>query len=523
MDIHDKLAELQLLFDISQLLDASSNLSEILDSVLEVMARRTGMMRGVITLLDESSGEIAIEAAYGLTAEARNRGRYRIGEGVTGRVIRSGQPIIVPDVSADPLFLNRTESRNLQHEDIAFVCVPIKLEGEVIGALSADRLFSAAGGLEEDMRLLSVVASLVARTVKTRLTIRHRHHAVLEENRRLQQVLREQLRPERFVGVSEALTAVRAQIAQVAPTDATVLILGESGTGKELAADTIHDRSLRAGRPLIKVNCAALPEALVESELFGHEKGAFTGASSLHKGRFELAHEGTLFLDEIGDLSGSVQVKLLRVLQEREFQRVGGTQTHKVNVRLIAATSRNLERMVAEGRFRKDLYYRLNVFPLFMPPLRERRDDIPLLAARFLEKYSRKNGKPVPRPDEEAAALLYRYDWPGNIRELENVMERAVILADGKSIRAGDLPALLQDEALPEPGENLPQALERLERAYIARALQAHQGNMGKAAAALGITERVMGLRMKKFGLSYKAFRHAEKRREQEKIPECRF
>ena len=382
--------------------------------------------------------------------------------------------------------------------------MPIKIEGHVIGALSADRLFSASESLEEDMRLLSVLASLIARAVRSRQV----HHRMLEENKRLQNALREKDRPEAFVGASSGLQAILTQIAQVAPTDATVLLLGESGTGKELAANTIHAESRRSGQPLIKVNCAALPEGLIESELFGHEKGAFTGASAPRKGRFEAADGGTIFLDEIGELSVPTQVKLLRVLQEHTFERLGSMDTVHVDVRVIAATSRNLEQMVEKGLFRKDLFYRLNVFPVRLPPLRERQGDIRLLATTFLERYGSRIGKRGLHLAPETEALLMAHAWPGNIRELENVLERAVILTTEDVIRPELLPQNLHHGCLPSSSpESLPAALDRLEQTLITMALRDYRGNIGKAARHLGISERVMGLRMKRFGLDYKVFR----------------
>ena len=501
MQVRNEVKELRLLFEVLQILDSASDLSDNLDMVLAAMAEYAGMMRGVITLLDEQHGEIVIEAAYGMSAEAQSRGRYKVGEGITGKVIQSGEAQVIPNVLVEPRFLNRTGSRG-RREAISFVCVPIKMDGRVIGALSADRLVSAS--LEEDMRLLTVLASLVAKAVRNRQD----RHRMIEENQRLQNALREQSRPETFVGASSGLQAVLTQLAQVAPTSATVLLLGESGTGKELAANTIHARSLRAGHPFIKVNCAALPEGLVESELFGHEKGAFTGATSIRKGRFEAADGGTLFLDEIGDLSMPTQVKLLRVLQEQEFERVGGMKTIKVDVRVVAATSRNLERMVREGAFRRDLFYRLNVFPVFMPPLRERAGDIRLLIETFLEKYGRKMGKRGLRLTSDAENLLMAHSWPGNIRELENVIERAVILTTDGVIRPGLLPSSVQAASvLSSPHGTLPEALEHLERELVSQALREHGGHMGRAAQALGLSERVMGLRMRKFGLDYRAFR----------------
>ena len=311
-----------------------------------------------------------------------------------------------------------------------------------------------------------------------------------------------------IIGEAPAMQDVFRIIGRLSRSSISVLINGESGTGKELVAHALHRHSPRAKAPFIALNMAAIPKDLIESELFGHEKGAFTGAVGMRKGRFEAADGGTLFLDEIGELAVSTQVKLLRVLQEQEFERLGGMETRKVDVRVVAATSRNLEQMVKDGLFRRDLYYRLNVFPVSMPPLRERQGDIPLLVENFLEKYGHKIGKRGLRVAPEAEALLLAHSWPGNIRELENVIERAVILTTDGLIRPDLLPPAMQAPcALCSLRGTLPDALEQLERQLITEALQEHRGNMGHAAQALGISERVMGLRMRKFGLGYKAFR----------------
>ncbi len=297
-------------------------------------------------------------------------------------------------------------------------------------------------------------------------------------------------------------------IAQVSKSDTTVLIRGESGTGKELVAHAIHFNSLRAVKPFIKVNCGALPESVVESELFGHEKGAFTGAIATRKGRFELANGGTIFLDEIGDLSPTTQIKLLRVLQEREFERVGGTATIKTNVRIITATNRDLEHLIAEGRFRQDLYYRLDVFPIHIPPLRERKTDIPLLADFFVEKYSKANNKTVRRISTPAIDMLMTYHWPGNVRELENCMERAVLLSSEQVIHGHHLPPTLQtaEASGTTHAGTLEGTLERVERDLLVDALKAARGNRAKAARALGISERIMGLRVQRFGIDARRF-----------------
>jgi Nif-specific regulatory protein len=300
-------------------------------------------------------------------------------------------------------------------------------------------------------------------------------------------------------------------ITQVAPSDASVLITGESGTGKELVAAEIFRLSRRARSPFLKVNCAALPESIIESELFGHEKGAFTGAHEMRKGRFEAADTGTLFLDEIGELTSAVQVKLLRALQEREIERVGGNSTIKIDVRLIAATNKNLETEMREGRFREDLFYRLNVFPIFMPPLRQRKSDIMLLADHFTEKHAQKNSKPIKRISSPAIDLLTSYSWPGNVRELENCIERAVILSSDMVIHSYNLPPSLQsaDSSNTLPNTTLEAALSRLEKEMILEALKITCGNMCAAARSLGISERQMGLRIHHYGIDWRNFRKA--------------
>ena len=297
------------------------------------------------------------------------------------------------------------------------------------------------------------------------------------------------------------MQAVYDLITKVAMTNATILIRGESGVGKELVAKAIHDQSPRSKQQMIKVNCAAIPETLIESELFGYEKGAFTGADKVHKGRFELAENSTIFLDEIGDLSPNLQVKLLRVLQEKEFQRLGGSETIKADVRIIAATNRNIEEMIGKNEFREDLYYRLNVFPLIVPPLRDRRGDIPLLVNHFIEKHNKIHGLKIKRISSTAIDLLMTYHWPGNIRELENCIERASILSTDQVIRSHNLPPTLQSAASTRSRVegSLGAILENVEKQLLIDALNLSKGNISKAAEQLKLTERIMGLRIKKY------------------------
>jgi len=508
--IRRELRELSLLFEISRTLDQSIDLREVVYPVLELISEHTGMVRGTLTLLNRETNEIVIEAALGLSEKQKKKGRYRVGEGVTGKVIQTGKPAVVPRISQEPFFLDRTGARKkLAKEDISFICVPIKTGNTAIGALSADNLFDKKVSPNEDVRLLSIIASMIAQAVRLRQAAQEEREQLLDENTRLRKELRERFHPSNITGNSHAIQKVYDLIAQVSASDTTVLIQGESGTGKELVAHAIHYNSERAPKPFIKVNCAALPETVIESELFGHEKGAFTGAVSERKGRFEIAHGGTLFLDEIGDLSPATQIKLLRVLQEKEFERVGGTDTVQTDVRVIAATHRNLTGLVQEGTFREDLYYRINIFPIHVPPLRERRSDILLLADFFVERYSKTNNKNIRRISTPAIDMLAAYHWPGNIRELENCIERAVLLSRDGVIHGHHLPPTLQTAEASGTVHtgSLEDTLEEMERELILDALKSSRGNQAKAARSLNISERKMGLRIEKYGIGPSRFK----------------
>lgn len=328
-------------------------------------------------------------------------------------------------------------------------------------------------------------------------------NALKQENELLKERLGRIFSPSEIIGKSPKMQELYRNIAMIAPTDATVLIQGESGTGKELIADLIHENSTRANAPLIKVNCTALPDTLLESELFGYERGAFTGAYQRKQGRFELADGGSIFLDEIGDMNPSVQAKLLRVLQEQQFERLGGTKTITVDVRIIAATNKDLEVEVREENFRDDLFYRLNVVPITVPPLRERKEDIPLLAEHFLKYYAEKNHRPVKGLLPRALDLLMRYDWPGNVRELENAMERAVIIARTEQLTPADLPlsiqALADDLQTPETGVMPGRTIKEVERDLIIKTLEQTGGNRTRSAKILGITRKTLQNKLKEY------------------------
>lgn len=503
-EIKREIKELSLLFRISQILDSSIDLRDVVGPVLKALSEHAGIERGAITLLNRETGEISIESAVGLSTHQKNRGRYKLGEGITGKVVQTGRPAIIPRISDEPLFLDKTGARkDINWKDISFICVPIKLGNEVIGTLSADSFFSEKISLEDNVRLLSIIGSLLAQAVRLRQSAQEERQRLLEENIRLHEELKDRFRPSNIIGNSRSMQGVYNLIAQVSKSDTTVLISGENGTGKELAAHAIHYNSLRANRPYIKVNCAALPESVVESELFGHEKGAFTGAAAMRKGRFELAHGGTIFLDEIGDLTPTTQIKLLRVLQEKEFERVGGTNTIKTDVRIITATNRDLEQLIGQNMFRQDLYYRLNVFPIHLPTLKSRKTDILLLADHFIEKYSSANNKNIRRISTPAIDMMMAYHWPGNVRELENCIERAVLISNDDVIHGHHLPPSLQTAESSGTAHRgtLRAGIESLECEMIQDALKSSRGNMAKAARALGLTERVMGLRVRKYGI----------------------
>ena len=497
------------LHHIGEVLGSGSRFEDALYEILRQLCDRMEMRRGTLSLPQEES-EVAIDIAYGLSKSEMERGRYKIGEGITGRVVASGKPVIVPRISSEPLFLDRTRALTTSEKlQTSFMCVPIMLRRTVVGTLSVDTPYIDDSSLEEDVRLLSIVAAMIAQNVASRRRAREERENLLDENQRLQSQLREQFHPSNIIGNSRPMQEVGDLIGKVAPSDATVLLRGDSGTGKELAADALHFASLRAAKPLVKVHLAALPESLVESELFGHEKGAFTGATESRQGRFERAHGGTLFLDEVGELSSGIQVKLLRVLQAREIERLGGSEPIPVDVRVIAATHVDLEDAVGRGRFREDLYYRLNVFPIYIPPLKERRSDVLLLADDFLARYGRKHSKEMKRISTPAIDMLMSYHWPGNVRELENCIERAVILSMDGVVHGHHLPPSLQTATA--SGTTLSGTLEVMmgsyEREILAEALKNSRGNMARAARLLGTTPRIFTYRSRKLGIEPKQYR----------------
>ncbi len=499
---------LSTLLEVSQALSGTLNIKSALHRVLEILGKHHGAVRSMVTMLRDG-GELFVEAADGLDRPAQSV-QYRMGEGITGRVVETGKPIVVPRVSREPAMLNRAARRpEGEDQELSFVCVPILLNRRAIGALGVDLRYKPDRDFESSVKFMGVVASMIAQAIKIQRLIEEDKRRLVDENEHLRQELRDKYDFSNIIGTSGPVRQVYEQVAQVAATNTTVLVRGESGTGKELIAHAIHYNSLRAKKPFVKVSCAALPESLIEAELFGHEKGAFTGAESRKKGRFELAEGGTLFLDEIGDVNLSTQVKLLRVLQEREFERVGGTETIKVNVRLIAATNKDMELAIQQGTFREDLYYRLNVFTIFVPPLRDRKADLLLLADHFLEKFSREHGKSIKRISTPAIDMLVSYHWPGHVREMENALERAVLMCEGQVIHAHHLPPSLQtaEASGTITRVSLADAVIAYEKDLIQDALKTTRGNRAKAARLLDATERILNYKIKKYAVDVARFK----------------
>ena len=503
--------ELAALHAIARILAQPQELKEQLEKILQEMSQRLGMKRGMISLLDRETGEAWLDVAHDVNIKGMEV-TYKPGEGITGQVAQTGRPMAVANLGQEAHFLDRTGARRfLNRSELAFLCVPIVYDSRVVGVLSADKVARQVENLDRELAMLSSVAELIAKTVHTRV--------LEEDNKRLRQFIgRTQAPSADIIGRCKAMQEVFGLIAQVANSSTSVLIHGETGTGKELVARAIHLTSPRSKGPIIEVNCAAMPDTLIESELFGHEKGAFTGASYRRRGRFEEAHGGTIFLDEVGELSAAAQAKLLRVLQDKQFQPLGSSKLITVDVRIIAATNRDLEQDVASGRFRTDLFYRLNVFPIYLPPLRKRGSDIVLLADHFVLKYCQQLGKSSKKISPAVMDRFLIHGWPGNVRELENCIERSVLLAPGDTIETSHLPPSLQTKTkdeddrremqpLPSVHGRLDSTIEAQEKAMIAAALQESRGNQSKAARILGTTKRIIQYKIQKYGIEPARFR----------------
>ena len=507
------------LYEIARLLGESSGQAQTLHDIIQVLEARLNMVRPTVMLLDTDREKLVVAAVRSVSPAQADEAGYERGEGVSGHVLETGQPLVVPSIAQEPRFRDRIHRRGRQNEaDACFICVPITLGADVVGTLATDLPTTERPWLEDAMRTLTIVAGMIGYDVRARRLERAEHESLEAENLRLRDALEERFRPENIIGNSRPMREVYVRIRRVAPSDTTVLIRGETGTGKELVASAVHYSSRRAEGPFVRVNCAQFNENLLESEMFGHVRGAFTGAVDGRAGRIEEAEGGTLFLDEIGDFPPAIQVKLLRFLQEREYQPVGSNQTRRADVRVIAATNRDLEHAVSELSFRQDLYYRIQVFPITLPPLRERRDDVLLLANHFAKLYGERMGKEVSRISTPAIDAMIAYHWPGNVRELENCIEHAVLLADDGVIHSHHLPPTLEmprqtsnpmtGRTAVAPGEGeritggqLEACINALQRDLISDALKTHKGNAAAAARQLGITPRMIRYKAKRLGI----------------------
>jgi Nif-specific regulatory protein len=470
---------------------------QLLELVVATAARMLDARASSLLLVDPHSRKLHFKVATGEKGADVKRFQVDMGEGIAGHVASTGQPLLIPDVSRDPRWQSRI-SASIGFDTRSIACAPLKVNGEIIGVLEIiDR---ADGGAlrAEDMPLLAVFADVAATAIANARRIDRDRKSIRDLQAEMD------LRYE-IVGESRAIRRVIADALKVAEAKTSTLIIGESGTGKELLARLIHRASPRRDAPMVVLNCAALPEALLEDELFGHEKGAFTGAVSRKIGKFELADGGTLFLDEIGEMSPTMQAKLLRILQEGVFYRLGGNDSIPVDVRALAATHRDIDREVAEGRFREDLYYRLNVVQIRMPALRERREDIPLLAEHFLTIFRKERGIARMRFSQEALDRMQAYDWPGNVREMKNAIERAVVMGNPPDILAEDLPAFARPTNLLGGcvGSSFKEAVDAFKRDFLALNLKYTDGNRSRAARTLGIQRTYLSRLLAKYGLQH--------------------
>ena len=476
---------------VSSVLDLDDLLEHIINTATAMMQAKASSL----LLLDRKTGKLYFKVATGEKGEEVRKYVLEIGEGIAGFVAEKGEPLLIPDVSKEPRW-DKEISESIGFETRSIACVPMKVDGEVIGVVEIIDKEDGSPIKEDDLKTLTAFADLASMAIVNAREISQ----VKRENIDLREELGSKYQ---IIGESKALQNVISDAFKVANSKTSAMILGESGTGKEILARLIHRSGSRKKKPMIVLNCAAFPETLLEAELFGYEKGAFTGATSRKTGKIELADEGTLFLDEIGEMSPGMQAKLLRVLQEGLFYRVGGNDPISVDIRVISATNRDIVREVADGRFREDLYYRLNVVQIRMPALRERKGDIPLLVTYFLNIYKMKKGLKDLKISKKAMEKMLEYDWPGNVRELENAVERAVVMGNDQEIGPEDLPIFRPNTSAPmtETGQTLKEALDGFKKAFIIQSLKNTGGNRSKAAKIMGIQRTYLSRLISKYGL----------------------
>lgn len=504
---------MQTIYEISSVLSASLNKKMTLENVLNILKNNLQMNRGFILLYDNVAKNLYMAASIGIDKKAENAIRYNVGEGIVGTVFKLGSPIMVPDINSEPIFKDKIYREN--NENLSFMAVPIKDGMDTVGVLAVDKNVADIYTYTSEIDLMKMISTLLSSFIRKVDEILEERERFREEKRRLESELTKKYSYEGLIGVSKAMQSVYKSISMATQSKTTILLLGESGTGKEVVAKTIHYNSGRKDKPFIAINCASIPRELIESELFGYEKGSFTGANSSKKGKFELADGGTIFLDEIGDMPLEAQSKFLRVLQEKKIEKIGAQRDIDVDVRIIAATNKNLEEEIKNGNFRLDLYYRLNVLSVYIPPLRRRLEDIPLLAEHFLKKFNREYGKELVLSDE-ALEILMHCSWPGNIRELENCIERAALFADGTIIMPSDLScqrnipcfgARLTSE-IDNRSEEKPINNQKVldEKSLIVETLERTGYVQAKAARLLNLSVRQLGYRIKKYDIKLKTY-----------------
>ena len=491
--------ELLVLHEISNLLTSSLDLKESVNCVFELLHSRLGFMKGILTVVNQSTMLPNIKVSYGIDSEEFKSQSFKQWEAITAKVLQSRGPMIIPHLDEAFDISGIKDVKGMTDE--SFICMPLILGEDIYGTLSVDFLFRDDENLKFIIKLLDMVALMISQELKLKKLLDVEKESLRNENVILKQELLEKYDIHNMIGKSKVMMDVYKSINQVSSSNATVLIRGESGTGKELVAHAIHYQSPRASKPFIRINCAAIPDTLIESELFGHQKGAFTDAFETKIGKFEAADGGTIFLDEVTELSPQMQVKLLRVLQEKEITRVGGLDVIAVDVRLIAATNNDLEKEIELKNVREDFYYRLNVFPIHLPPLRDRNMDILLLAEHFLERYALDNGKSINRISSLVSDILSHYAWPGNVRELENCIERSVIMCNGDVLLPKHLPPSMQVFDTEEDIHfdyqlSLKDKVNRYEKKIIIDMLTHVNGNVSKAARSLNTTHRILGYKI---------------------------
>jgi len=511
--------EITLLYEIAVMLASTAEVTDTIEQAMRLLKRNSYLERCTLFMLNDDGLTLELKASIDLSPQQRRMAMYKLGEGATGLAAQSAEPVVIENIHNNINYLNKIGTVNAK--SISYVAVPILQDDGVIGVLSANIEKDSVLNFDDIVRMLTIVGSLFGGTLARLQKFTKEKEELTELKTYYKEQSLSEYKFENIIGKSTKMRQIFNMLETVSPSDATILVRGETGTGKELIATAVHNLSNRKNGPLIKLNCAAISETLLESELFGHEKGAFTDAKEMRKGRFELADGGTLFLDEIGDITPSLQVKLIRILQEQSFERVGGSKTVKTNVRLVAATNRNLEKIVQDGEFREDLYYRLNVIPVYLPPLRERFEDVKLLIEHYLQKFMKEHRKKM-HFSKAALEVLLDYPWPGNIRELQNTMERVVLICPDGEILPPMLNHVLpfnyqkmyvQEEPAPAPvvhehSENVvhtstpmltKSSLQEMEKESIIQALIDNRGIQTKAAAQLGMSARQIGYKIRKY------------------------